>query len=64
MIEIVTLTRHHDMPCAPDMRHNFRFPLHIRLHYDLEKMVRFLLRNEVYMRVINKIMTYVLFLNN
>ena len=51
------------MPRAPDMRHDFRFPLHIRLHYDLEKMVRFLLRNEVYMRVINKIMTYVLLFN-
>lgn len=38
MVKIIALARHHDMPCAPDMRHNLRFPLHIRLHYELEKM--------------------------
>lgn len=52
------------MSCAPNMCHDFRFPLHIQLHYDLEKIIGFLLRGGVYMRVINKIMTYVLLFNN
>jgi len=64
VIEIVTLARHHDMSCAPNMCHDFRFPLHIQLHYDLEKMIGFLLRSGVYMSIINKSMTYVLFFNN
>ena len=63
MVEIVTLARHHDMSSTSDMCHDFRFPLHIQLHYESRENYWFvLLRYRVYLGVANKNMISVLFL--
>jgi len=37
MVEVITLARHHDMSSTSDMCHDFRFPLHIQLHYEIRE---------------------------